>query len=89
MGSLSERAKKMQVSRFGGTCTVSEARKKMTAEQCAEFDEALADEEIHASVLAELLRDDGIPLSDHAVRRHRSGKCRCAKLAALELEDDS
>lgn len=39
--------------------------------------EAIADKRITATHISDRLKEHGIDLSDHSIRRHRNKRCRC------------
>lgn len=78
--SISDRARKSQEhGRNGPLCGVRSALLAMEPAQKKELAEALDDFSIHATMIAKVLAEDGLQLSQGAIQRHRRGVCQCWK----------
>jgi hypothetical protein len=76
---LIDDARAAQRASNGTRCTVSKVREAMPEEDRAEYDEALNDPTIPATILSRVLRDRGYEISGQPIARHRKGVCGCAR----------
>ncbi len=58
----------------GQPCKLAKAMATMPPDVQADVAEAIR-ADVSAPALSKLLRDDGYPITDDSVRRHRAGKC--------------
>jgi len=57
-------------------CSVLKAKEKMTKEDIATLEVAIADRSIKASVLGRALRAEKIDVTEGTITRHRNGWCK-------------
>lgn len=78
--SLLDRARALQA-RKGPPCTLRVLLESLDATERADLEAVVADGAINATTIAALLREDGRPIGEDTIRRHRTGRCACGKLA--------
>lgn len=65
----------------GARCSIALMLETVTAvdgaKEAAAIDALIKDPTRHAGALAKVLRENGHPVRDYTIRRHRSGECSC------------
>lgn len=81
MGLLGEVQEEQARHRVGGTCGIKRVLDSLDPADRDDLIAALALDPAEAmhSTIARVLKARGHEVSDHTVRRHRNGECRCAR----------
>ena len=74
--SFSKRIAEYERPRVGGTCTVCRALVSLDKADADALNAAMDDVTISNSGLAQIMRDEGIPIAETTVRRHRKKQCK-------------
>lgn len=78
-----KKARITQMMSSGPECGVHKVLAVMPNDLKEGFLEAMADQEIHATIIAELLAEEGYPVEATALRRHRRDRCKCSEREKL------
>ena len=77
---LRETATTIPKKQAGYSCGVDKLKARLSEDDRAWLAEQLADDEVTAQWIADVLTADGNDISQGVVGRHRAGRCRCGTL---------
>jgi len=77
---LRETAQTIQPKRSGFSCGIEKALYRLDAEDGEWLIQQLANEEVTAQWISDVLRAEKHDVSQSVVARHRSGRCRCGSV---------
>ncbi len=74
--SFAKRIAEYERPRLGGTCTVCRTLADLPKEDSEALVAAMDDPTISNGGLAQIMRDEGVPIAETTVRRHRKKQCK-------------